>query len=115
MSGAFPTADSALLTPARSGALPASTAEVFRNVRRETAGDIFWGDCMVERKIGASGINGRDKQIGLCPGLPLGSQTWRDGRKTHTRVEEPIKANRARDAGDLTACAGDRICSRSLG
>jgi hypothetical protein len=35
MSGAFPSGDCALMTPAQSGALPANTA-VFRNARRET-------------------------------------------------------------------------------
>src|SRR2546422_4973612 len=51
MSGAFPPADCALGTPTQSGALPARTAEVFRNERRETAGEFGWtGDCMVAVK-----------------------------------------------------------------
>src|SRR2546425_9216328 len=63
MSGAFPPADCALITLASSGALAASTAEVFRNERRETCSETEWkGHCILRRKVGASGINGRDKQ-----------------------------------------------------
>ena len=51
------------MTPAQSGAVPASTAEAFRKERRETSGEVGWTtDCMVGRNVAEGGINGRDKR-----------------------------------------------------
>src|SRR5262249_37473918 len=77
MSGAFPAADRALIAPAQNGALPANTAEAFRNERRETPEEIGWtGDCMVEVDGRRRRINGRDKL-----GFDLIVRAWRCGVK----------------------------------